>query len=187
MGTRSATSVLRGVADAAIVNALDANETGSARLPFALTDALNLATGTTENKADRCWSDKGRTLGSGVDVQIDIYDFAGENPGAGAGNDALGQAIVLAEVVAILVVSASTSVGNVVVGGDQGGVNAADWNPVFNGVDGDALIVRPGGFLFLTCPPDPAYAVADTTSHMLTIGAAGGAVTYDLHILGRSA
>ena len=187
MGTRSAVSTIRGVIDSKIVNALDSNETGSAQLPFALNAALAFATGTTANKSDRCWSDKGRTLTSGNDVQIDIYDFAGENVGSGAGNDALGQTLTLAEITGILVENASTSVGDLVVGGDQGEINALDWNPLFNGVDGDAVTIKPGGFFLMMCPPDPAFPVADGTSHMLTCGASGGNVTYDIHILGRSA
>ena len=178
---------MKASADVSPANLLDANNTGTAKISHSVTAAASLATGTGANQADRCWSDKGRTLTSGADVQIDVFDFGGEDVGAGDGNDAIGQDLELAEIVGLLVKSASTSVGDLVVGGDQGEANAADFNVPFNAVDGDAVVVKPGGFVGFYCPPDPAYAVADGTAHMLTCGASGGATTYDLHVLGRSA
>ena len=187
MSTRTAVSKARASVSAVVANLLDANDTGKASISHAGSELASIASGTIADTADRAWSDKGRTLTSGADVQIDIFDFAGEDVGSGDGMDALGLDLELAEIVGILVISASTSVGTLVVGGDQGGINAADWNVPFNAVDGDAVNVLPGGFMLLVAPPNPAYAVTDSTAHMLTIGASGGAATYDVHILGRSA
>lgn len=187
MATRTATARAKAGFDATVSNLLDANDTGKARITHETQELIEIASGTLASMADRCWSDKGRTLTSGNDVQIDVFDFGGENVGAGDGMDPLGQDIELAEIVGILAVNDSSSDGDLVLGGDQGEANAADFNIPWNAVDGDAIIVKPGGFLLLVAPPDPAYAVADSTAHMLTCGASGGDITYDLHILGRSA
>jgi len=44
-----------------------------------------------------------------------------------------------------------------------------------------------GGLFLLAAPDDPAYAVADTSNHLLRVNASGGNITYDIAILGRNA
>ncbi len=185
--TRSAISAVAASLTARVRNVLDEDTTADVAVD--LGDGLRraFASGTTAGKADRCWSDKGRTLASGGDVQIDLFDFAAEDVGAGTGKDALGQAVGFVDVCALLAFNHADSVGNLILGGDQGEANAGDWGAPFGDTDSVAITIRPGGFLLLVAPTKPGYAVTDTSSHLLTCGASGGAITYDLHLLGRSA
>ena len=67
-----------------------------------------LTSGIGASKASRGWqwmntTTTPRTIAAAGTVVIDLYDFAGFDFGAGAGNDASGQALTLNDVVAILI------------------------------------------------------------------------------------
>lgn len=144
-----------------------------------------LSSGTTADKADRFWYDSGRTITSASSEDIDVYDLGSIDLGAGAGKDALGQTWTVAEIVALIVVNETASAGSLLVGGKSA---TTAWNSPFGGSDDDAFIeLKPGGSLILFAPSDPAYAVADTTNHLLKMAASGGNVTYAIGLLGRSA
>lgn len=143
-----------------------------------------LDSGTAANQADRVIDKRGIAIASGNDTDIDLYDLAGFNVGGGAGNDALGQATTLAEVVALMVSNRAASEGDLLVGGE--GTEAA-WSAPFDDDDDAVLVVKPGGCFLLFAPTDPAYPVTDTSNHLLTLAASGGDVTCDVVILGRSA
>lgn len=143
--------------------------------------------GTIADKVDKAWFSKSRALTSGNDETLDLYDWGSVNLGAGAGKDPLGQAQALVEIAAILIYVRPESAGNLIVGND--GTTAA-FNSIFAGsTDSDtaAVTVKPGGIFLIAAPGDPAYAVADTSNHLLKLAASGGNVTYDIHVLGRSA
>lgn len=171
---------------ATLQNAIDGGaQTASVPQGSSYTPETNLATGTSANQADRVWSDAGRTLNSGSNETIDMYDLGSLDIGGGAGKDALGQAFALAEVVAILIVNRKASVGNLTIGGD--GTTAA-WNSAFGGSDtAVSPAIPPGGWWMLFVPSDPALVVTDVTNHLLKLAASGGNVTYDITIIGRSA
>jgi hypothetical protein len=114
---------------------------------------------------------------------LDLYDLGSIDIGAGAGKDALGQTFTLAEVVALCVYLHPTSAGNLLVGGKA---TSAAWTSPFS-ANTDKLTLKPGGIFFLFAPTDPAYAVVDSTNHLLKLEASGGACTYDVAVLGRSA
>jgi len=143
-----------------------------------------LTSGTTAGKVDRIWAHLGRDIVSAASETIDVYDFGSLNIGGGAGKDALGQSLALAEVVAILIVNSEESDGILNVGGD--GTTAA-WNSPFGGSDTAYTPVMPGGAWLIFSPTDPAYVVADTSNHLLKLAASGGDVTYQMILLGRSA
>lgn len=149
-----------------------------------ITPVTALTNGTTANKADRIWHDPARTLTGATSETIDLFDLASVDIGAGAGKDALGQSGGFAEIVAILVENDATSTGNLTLGGDG---TTACWNSWANG-DDDAVIgpIKPGGFAFLFQPSDPAFAVADTSNHLLKI-ASSATLEYSITVLGRSA
>ena len=184
MGTRSCVATIGTQLTAVISNLLDASSTGTpqASLGKASTQAI-IQSGTGAGQANRFWSDRGRTLESAATETLDLYDFAGIDVGAGAAKDALGQDMVLADIVAIIVEVTAASAGTLLVGGDG---TAAAWNSPFNGDDAAVMPVFPGGLILLYAPTDPAYAVADASNHLLKFTASGGAVEYDIHILGRS-
>lgn len=145
----------------------------------------SLTSGTTADKADFVWSDTGRTITSAGSESIDLYDLGSIDIGGGAGKDGLGQAVTLAEIVAIIVVNTSASAGNLIIGGEA---SAAAWNSPFNGSDtATAGPFPPDSFWYLYSSADPAFAVADTSNHLLKLAASGGDVTYDIAVLGRTA
>ena len=148
---------------------------------FSITDSL--ATGTSADQSDRLWYSLGRTLASGYSEAIDLYDLGSIDIGAGAGKDILGQTLAFAEITALAVWNKSVS-GNLKVGG-QGDSTA--FQSIFDNDVDAKLIVKAGGFGILYAPSDPAYAVVDATNHVLKMQASGGAVTYDIFVIGRSA
>lgn len=189
MGTRTVVAKVRGSLNVALKNDIDTDETAMARA--ALGEALTVAftSGTTANTADRVFCRKALTVDEASDpTTIDLHDFASQNMGAGAGLDGLGQTLGFVEVVALLIKNHSDSAGNLLVGGEG---TAAAWNTLFKSqtaaLDDAMMVIKPGGFLLVVAPPDPAYAVADSTNHLLDIDSTSGVCTYDIYILGRSA
>lgn len=171
---------------ATLANGLDGGaQSASAIQGVDFSPAVALTSGTGDDAADRIWSDTGRAITSGANDDIDVYDLGSIDIGAGAGRDAVGQTVTLAEVVAFLIVNKSTSTGTITVGGEG---STAAWNSPFGGSDTATFgPIKPGGFLFAYSPDDPAWAVADTSNHLLRIAASGGNVEVDVCILGRSA
>lgn len=146
----------------------------------------NLANGTGASQFNRGWQSKGRALTSGASEDIDLYDLGSLDIGAGAGEDGLGLGLTATAVVCIVVTNNTSSVGNLVFGGKN---TAAAWNSPF-GVGGSAsdtaqLILPPRGGVCLWAVGSPAFAVADTSNHLLTIAASGGAINYDIAVLFR--
>jgi hypothetical protein len=111
-----------------------------------------------------------------------VFDFAGIDVGSGAGNDALGQAMALAEITGIFIENDAGSSGNLVVGNDG---TSAEWDSLIG--NNGTIILKPGEFFLAGAAADPAWAVVDTSNHLLKFEAPSGAVTYHIHaILGRS-
>lgn len=145
-----------------------------------LTHKLELTSGTTVGTANRSNQNIDRTLSSGAAEDLDMYDLAG----FASATDLLRNAVTYAEIVGLLIVNSSASVGTLLVGGK--GTTAA-WNSLFNANDDAELTLPPNSFVMLGCSNDPGWAVADTSNHLLTMTASGGAVTYSIYVIGRSA
>ena len=181
LSTVSAQAILRATvgatADGGVITA-----TGS----HGVAQSVNFsASGTGSGQADRFWQSTGRTLSSAATEDLDVYDLGSlDISGAGAGRDALGQLWTVAEIAGLLVFNRSTSAGNLLVGNNN---TTAAWNSILNASDTAAITLPPSGILLLTSTNDPAWAVADATNHLLRFTASGGAVTYDVYLLGRSA
>lgn len=176
---------VQAILQATLANSLDGGNTSfSGAQGFTRSPATTLTSGTGANMADRIWSDMDRALSSGATEDLDLYDLASFDIGAGAGKDAAGQSWALVEVVSLLVYNASTSVGNLLVGGKAA---TTAFNSIFNSDDNAKTTVYPGGWVHWFAPTDPAYAVADVSNHLLKFEASGGAVTYGVCVLGRSA
>lgn len=157
---------------------------GVASVTQKLEAAYAFVTGTAAGQADRVWEDVDRTLTGATSENIDMYDLGSIDIGAGAGKDGAGQALALVEICGLLIVNDSESVGDITVGGEGSG---AAWNSLFSGSDAYTLgPIPPGGFVLIVNPANPAWAVADTTNHLLKI-ASSDDVTYSIAILGRSA
>lgn len=187
MGTRSTSNgVAKVELGGTISNVLDSDSTGTVSVDAKHTITLSFTSGTTANKADRIWHDKGRTLAQNASESLDLYDLGSVDIGAGAGLDALGQSWAIAEVVGVLIHNKSDSSGNLLIGGEG---SAAAWNSLFNASD-SAVIgpIYPDGWFAVYNPADPAFLVADSSNHLLKIAEANvGSVEYDITIIGRSA
>jgi hypothetical protein len=185
MARSLATIRVTGQVSAQIRNDVSGSVVVSADQGFTFTPLTALATGTAANQADRIWQSRGRALADGTNEDLDIYDFAGLDIGAGAGEDAVGQPMILAEVVALMIVNTSTTAATITIGGEG---STAAWNSPFGGSDTNTIgPIPPGGCLLLFSPKDGGWPVADTSNHLLQVAAAGAAATYDIVILGKSA
>ena len=155
-----------------------------AKWAYSFKQFLETTQGAGDDQADRVWGEVGRTVASGTPVEIDVYDFAGEDIGGGDGNDGFGQDITLAEVVGMLIINTTSSGGgNLLVGGEG---SPACWTSPFNGSATAVAVVPPGGAMVLQSRYDGSgFAVADATNHLLQIASSSGTVTYTLVIIGR--
>lgn len=180
----SLTCNLRASIDAVFSNAIATDLTSTATVTPALSIALAFTDGTSASKCDKIWYDFNRALSGATSEDLDLYDLASFNIGAGAGKDPLGGTWATVEVVGMLIRNATTSTGNLTIGGKAA---TTAWNSVFN-ADDDAAFgpLPPGGFLCFGAYSDPAFAVADTTNHLLKI-ASSATLTYDIIVLARSA
>lgn len=155
-------------------------------VPFELNHdyTLTLTSGTSASMADRAWTSTSRSLSGATSEDIDMYDLASINIGAGAGLDPLGQSWATVEVVAVMITNDSTSTGNLTVGGKAA---TTAWNSPFSASDDYTFgPIMPGGVLLFASPANPAYAVADVSNHLLKIASSASA-TYTISILARSA
>jgi hypothetical protein len=151
----------------------------------ALSNALNYTNGTAANQANVLTAIKGLTINSGSSQEIDLSAFSTTDAGAGTGVDPLGVANTWLELVAIVVVSESTSAGNLTVGG-----TATTGSETFTSIwhaTGNGIVVQPGGMFMLATPAYPAYTITPSTNYILHNSASGGNVTYDLYLIGRNA
>ena len=165
-------------------NTLTDSTTVSHALAKSFSDTL--ATGTGDDQSDIFWSSSSRTLADAATETFDMYDLGTLNIGAGAGKDHLGQSVAFADVTALFIFNNTTVAndGKLVVGADG---TSACWNSPFDGDDDGKLVIPPAGFVALFSPKDGAWAVADSTNHLLKMAASGGEVTYDIFVVGRSA
>lgn len=160
----------------------------SAGVDFALSLSASLTDGTSASTADKCWFDENRALSGTTPEDIDMYDLASFNIGAGAGKDPLGGTIANAELVALLIRNDSTSTGNIFIGGKNSSAAFNSFLAVAGSADDTAQVgpIKPGGWFMIYAPTDPAYAIADSSNHLLTITPTANA-TYDVYMLTRSA
>ena len=148
--------------------------------------SLILSEGTTANKANEWLNREAFTITSGASENIDLYDLASLDIGAGAGKDALGRSWVGAELVCLIIRNRAASAGTLLVGALAA---TTAFNSIFTGTDPDdaGLVLPPGAFMMIGNAADPAYAIADTANHLLKLAASGGNVTGDMWICARNA
>lgn len=161
--------------------------TDTLEVPASIGEDINLAftNGTAENQADRGWQSESRALVSGASETLDLYDLGSIDIGNGAGRDPLGLQQANVELVGLLIqnVGSVGNLGTLVIGGEG---SAAAWASFIKS-DTVVLDLPPRGVLFLACPYDPAWPIADVSSHLLKFAASGGNVAYKIWMLTRSA
>jgi hypothetical protein len=160
-----------------------ANDSTTAVDQFAFVGTNTFTDGTAANKAQRWWISEGRTLGNGSAEDIDLFDLASTDIGAGAGLDSLGQGVSMTGIKAIMVTVAAGSSAGVIVGNKNA---TTAWEAAFNGTDTGAVNVGIGGIFLLTDPSASGILVADTTNHLLTItdDGSGSGSTYSIAFCG---
>jgi len=167
-------------------NTVGTGETAS--VAFSLDLVTSLTDGTAASKADKVWFAQDRTLTGTTPEDIDMYDLASFDIGGGAGKDPFGGSYANAEMVGFLLRNDSSSTGNIFIGGKNATSAFNSFLAVGGTADDTAQVgpIKPGGWFMVFAPTDPAYAIADSTNHLLTITPTANA-TYDCYILFRSA
>jgi len=146
---------------------------------------LTFTDGVAIDQADKLWASQNRVLNSAATENIDVYNFGAIDIGTGPGEDPLGNALALVSAVGLIVISDPASVGVLIVGGEG---SAAAWSAPFNNVNTGAVVVRPGGILTMWAPGSVGFVIGGaSTNHLLKMLASGGAVTYSIYVIGRSA
>ena len=160
------------------------NSGGGVSFPFSKEIKLAITDGTTTGKADIVWSSTARSLSGATSEDIDMYDLGTIDIGTGAGESALGNAITFTDIVLLFVENNSTSTGNLTIGNKN---TTAAWQTPFGASDTASVgPIPPGGWFMLGAGADPAFAVADTSDHLLKM-TSSATLTYDIYIIGRSA
>jgi hypothetical protein len=169
---------------AAIINNTIDNAAAGSSVSLGISQGppVALTNGTGANQANRFWQSTGRTLTGGTNEDLNLYSFAGLDIGAGAGNGPLGGALAQTEIVGLLIVNESGSVGNLNIGG-QGTANA--WTSWISSNAATVGPFKPGSCFEMFVPLQPALVVGAANNNLLRIAAAGGNVLYDIYILGR--
>lgn len=180
MGTRSASSELKLTFQSTIKNLLDNNDSATATISGTLLSG-KINDGVSASQANRALRATGEAIVSGNTTDIDLYDFAGFDLGAGAGLDALGQTLALEEIVT-LIIKQSGGAGRLEIM-PTSPATALAWVPSLTVANGGAL--KNGGVFMMHQPDTDAFDVQDGVSHVLRLGANGGDVEFDLYILAR--
>lgn len=164
-----------------VVNTMDDGTTATAPHPT-VSYSKTLTNGVSANQANRGWQSIGRTLASGHQETIDLYDFIGLDIGAGAGNDGVGQALAIEEIVAIAI----TNDNEVDAAGRLEVLPAVGegWSPIGTHTVATGGALDGQGILFKANVSELGFDVAGS-NHRITMRASGGSVTYSIYLFGR--
>lgn len=147
---------------------------------------LQLLTGIGEDQINRAISKEDIELAEDAFIEIDLYDFAGFDCGAGDGLDGCGQSNAWDQLVGLMVIVDAGSAGELRVGGQATG---AAFNSPWDGDDSARNIIKSSaelpGVLLILNPAADAYEITDATNHLLKFHAIGGSVTFSVHVWGR--
>ena len=180
MSTRSAEAEVKLIFSSTIKNTLDDGQVASVTVGDTLISG-KLRDGVEVNQISRAWCDTDRSLASGNTEDIDIYDFAGEDIGAGDGRDGLGLLIEMDEVVTFCVRHVSGAGRLELMPTNP--TAYCTWVPSLTVTNGGAL--KAGGLFLMHQPAADGFDVQDGVSHVIRIGASGGDIVYNLYIVGR--
>lgn len=144
--------------------------------------------GVQSNQMNRAWEDTNISISSGATKSINVNDFPAEDIGAGAGNDPVGLAMDLQEIVMIAVKNTSTALA-----GGAGGpflevepAAASGWTPIGTHTVANGGAIGPGGVLMKYSPGEAGFDIQPGTSEIIDLTANGGDVTCSVLIFGRN-
>jgi hypothetical protein len=182
MGTRSATSEIVVKFQSTIENEMTDGHTAAIDVGEVVQSGT-LENGVSANEANRAWENLQLSISSGGTVDIDLYDFAGQDIGAGDGADALGQPLAVEEIVC-LVIKQESGDGRLEIM-PTSPANSVTWIPTAYATVANGGALRAGAFVMLFNGTEAAYDVQDGVSHLLRLGANGGDVVAKVQVLGR--
>ena len=157
----------------------DSSESSISQPAFSYSKGLT--TGVNDNQVNRAWQSKGRALVNATQETINLRVFTGLDIGGGVGNDALGQAMDLQEIVAIVIQNDNAI--------DADGVleiipaNSEGWSVIGSHTGDGGLYGQ--GCLIKTQAAEEGFPIADG-SDRITLKATGGGVSYSIYVFGRS-
>lgn len=180
MSNRSATSEIKLTFQSTVRNTLtDGTVASASHNATLLTGKINNGVGASQ--ANRAWATVDAALASGGTIDLDLFDLALFDIGAGLGKDAVGQALELEEIVT-LVIAHTGGTGRLEIQPHLP-IHSVDWVPSLTVANGAAL--KDGGVFMMHQPDEDAFDIIDGVSHVLRLGANGGALTYSVYLLGR--
>jgi hypothetical protein len=172
---RSLTAIIK-----ASITGTYTNDSTGASDSINVNENSSLSNGTGANKAQRVWESTGRSISTGSSETLDLYDLGSVDIGAGAGLDALGQALAFTGIKGLYIKNSDTSTGTLTVGNES---TAATWNALFASDTGSIALV-PGASILVQDPSALGLAVNDSSNHLLKLADSSGGLTYDIVVIG---
>ena len=152
--------------------------------PITATITQSFTSGVSSGKANRGWLKKTATLADGADLTIDLYDFAGQDIGAGYGQDPVGQDMEPVEEIVVFILkneNSLTAAGQLEVNPE----GALTWTAIGAHTVANGGALGGGGCLIKMDPGEDAFDVINASKQEIRLRAVGGDVTYSLWILAR--
>ncbi len=151
----------------------------------AMTHTVNktLSSGVSAGQANRGWHYRS-TLTAAASIDIDLYDFAAIDIGAGAGNDGVGQTMSPTEEVAAIVIvneNAQNAGGTLEI--EPSASNG--WSPIGTHTDATGGSLGGQGVLAKWDYSEKGFDITDASSHRIKLTAKTADVAYGIYILGR--
>jgi len=190
MGTRSLTSPKITVSlTGSVVNQMTVNTSRQATSAFEFKREISFATGVSLNQANRAWEFEG-LINSGGFVVIDLFDYAGFDTGSGAGDDFVGQPLIVEEVVAVMIGNENAALSQDPPAGTGQLEIIPDatngWTPIGSHTVATGGALRSQGVMIKVQPAELGFDVTDASNHRIRLDAVGGDVNYKITILGRN-
>lgn len=176
---RSATATVVLTYSGVIRNTLDNGSIAQATIGGTIVNDT-LSDGVSSLEVNRVWMDESRDLASGASEVLDLYDYFGEDIGAGDGKDGLGLDLAVEEIVGIAIVH-NSGAGSLEVEPDS----AAGWTPIGTHTVATGGALSAGASYFKYNSDTDAFEVTDAVSHRIKFTANGGAVNYAVYVLAR--
>jgi len=144
--------------------------------------------GVQSGEMNRAWESTDIEISSGGNKEINLNDFTAEDIGTGLGDDAVGIAMDLQEIVMIAIRNDSVALG----GGGGGPFleiepsAASGWTPIGTHTVANGGAIGPGGVMLKYSPGEGGFDIQPGTSESIKLTANGGDVEATVLIFGRN-